>query len=258
MVPRRRVAGCDTVNWSVVISYESTTPATDTEAELACRRRAGSSCGRARGRGCPDHRGAGPGRRADAGGPRPRPPRSEDAEPEPVAAEVLDTDDSVRLYLREIGRVPAADRGGGGHPRQGHGAGRHRSTPSRGRRSSAPRVDAPRHRAHDPREGPQYALPFAAPRRHRIVEAALRSDDAHGPPRDRARRSASPTRSRRLETDTLKELPRARRRTCARSTTSGSTPTSFLDLLDWIGASSAGRTPRSAATPRCATCALGP
>ena len=27
-------------------------------------------------------------------------------EPEPVAAEVLDTDDSVRLYLREIGRVP--------------------------------------------------------------------------------------------------------------------------------------------------------
>ncbi len=30
----------------------------------------------------------------------------DDAEPEPVAAEVLDTDDSVRLYLREIGRVP--------------------------------------------------------------------------------------------------------------------------------------------------------
>ncbi len=29
-----------------------------------------------------------------------------EAEPEPVAAEVLDTDDSVRLYLREIGRVP--------------------------------------------------------------------------------------------------------------------------------------------------------
>ena len=29
-----------------------------------------------------------------------------DAEAEPVAAEVLDTDDSVRLYLREIGRVP--------------------------------------------------------------------------------------------------------------------------------------------------------
>ena len=29
-----------------------------------------------------------------------------DADPEPVASEVLDTDDSVRLYLREIGRVP--------------------------------------------------------------------------------------------------------------------------------------------------------
>ena len=32
--------------------------------------------------------------------------RSDADEPEPVAAEVLDTDDSVRLYLREIGRVP--------------------------------------------------------------------------------------------------------------------------------------------------------
>ena len=32
--------------------------------------------------------------------------KEEDAEPEPVASEVLDTDDSVRLYLREIGRVP--------------------------------------------------------------------------------------------------------------------------------------------------------
>ena len=30
----------------------------------------------------------------------------DEVEPEPVAAEVLDTDDSVRLYLREIGRVP--------------------------------------------------------------------------------------------------------------------------------------------------------
>ena len=30
----------------------------------------------------------------------------EEADPEPVASEVLDTDDSVRLYLREIGRVP--------------------------------------------------------------------------------------------------------------------------------------------------------
>src|SRR5690242_9413420 len=34
-IPRRRVAGCHTVAWSVVISYQSTPPATDTEAELA-------------------------------------------------------------------------------------------------------------------------------------------------------------------------------------------------------------------------------
>jgi RNA polymerase primary sigma factor len=33
-------------------------------------------------------------------------PEPDADEPEPVAAEVLDTDDSVRLYLREIGRVP--------------------------------------------------------------------------------------------------------------------------------------------------------
>ena len=31
---------------------------------------------------------------------------ADEAEPEPVADEALDTDDSVRLYLREIGRVP--------------------------------------------------------------------------------------------------------------------------------------------------------
>jgi RNA polymerase primary sigma factor len=35
-----------------------------------------------------------------------RPVAPEEADPEPVASEVLDTDDSVRLYLREIGRVP--------------------------------------------------------------------------------------------------------------------------------------------------------
>jgi RNA polymerase primary sigma factor len=33
-------------------------------------------------------------------------PAPDEEEAEPVAAEVLDTDDSVRLYLREIGRVP--------------------------------------------------------------------------------------------------------------------------------------------------------
>jgi RNA polymerase primary sigma factor len=38
--------------------------------------------------------------------PAPRPAAPEEADPEPVASEVLDTDDSVRLYLREIGRVP--------------------------------------------------------------------------------------------------------------------------------------------------------
>jgi RNA polymerase primary sigma factor len=35
-----------------------------------------------------------------------KPSEDEEAEPEPVPVEALDTDDSVRLYLREIGRVP--------------------------------------------------------------------------------------------------------------------------------------------------------
>ena len=97
MIPRSRVAGCDTVNWSVVISYEPTTPATDTEAELAA---ASIEL---------DPEAAELEEPAPAA-PTPAPvvpaAKDEDAEPEPVAAEVLDTDDSVRLYLREIGRLP--------------------------------------------------------------------------------------------------------------------------------------------------------
>ena len=50
-------------------------------------------------------RGARP--RGARAGPRPgRQATSRRDEPEPRRAEVLDTDDSVRLYLREIGRVP--------------------------------------------------------------------------------------------------------------------------------------------------------
>src|SRR3954470_23952894 len=97
-------AGRDTVNWSVVISYESTTPATDTEAELAA---ASIEL---------DPEAAEIEAAAaliveEPAAPEPvvpavKAPVAKDEEPEPVAAEVLDTDDSVRLYLREIGRVP--------------------------------------------------------------------------------------------------------------------------------------------------------
>src|SRR5829696_3493367 len=105
-VPRRRVAGCDIVNWSVVISTStSSSPATDTEAELAA---ASIEL---------DPKAAEleaeaaliveePAPAAASTPPPAAPAKDEDAEPEPVAAEVLDTDDSVRLYLREIGRVP--------------------------------------------------------------------------------------------------------------------------------------------------------
>src|SRR3954465_6965053 len=99
-----RGLGAAPPHWSIVISIESTTPATDTEAELAAAAieldpeaaelEAEAALITEE-----------PVAETPAVPAKPAEP-DPDVEPEPVAQEVLDTDDSVRLYLRESGRVP--------------------------------------------------------------------------------------------------------------------------------------------------------
>jgi RNA polymerase primary sigma factor len=156
---------------------------------------------------------------------------AEDPEAEVAATEVLDTDDSVRLYLREIGRVPLLTAEEEVILAKGMELGGQAQEEPWKALLSIHEWTLHQTEATGRAKNRKYALPFEA-EAHRIVDAALRSDDALDLLMTAPALGLTDA-LKKVETDALKE--RLVRACDLRSVYNERLDAdSFIDLLDWI------------------------